>query len=399
MKLMPAVQSPVKCGILFLAVLFLPCPVRATQMLSENFESRGAWQEHVRGKGSISLVPGGVHGKCLKTVSEAQALVYYSLKLDPEKVRGKSILIRCKVRIRDVVRGPKVYSTAKIHVGIRTADRRTLNFATRFTGTADWSDKFLAVDVPEDAQEVVLDLGIQNGTGTAWYDDLTVDDGVREQAVLDIASVANSNFHDETPGDGFGFLDAGPPDLSALPLGYVRFRNVDFYIRTPARNFGRTCVVLAGRKRPQLPKRIETVIPVKMAVKRLFFLQAAAWSDPTRQRPCLQYTLRFADGRTVDIPMREGIEIGSLWAPKDLPGWKLAWETAVDGRKVGVGIAEWQNPRPDVPISWIRLSSPGDAAVPVVLAISADPAKKTAGKPGPAVPVERSTKRRRPAKR
>ncbi len=387
------------CAILLLLVLGPTGPTRAAQLLSEDFETRGAWRENVRGRGSIALAPGGVHGKCLKIVSEDQALVYYSLKLDPRKVRGKSILVRCKIRTKDVVQGPKTYSTAKVHIGVKVPDRRTLNFATRFTGTTDWRDVFLAADIPVDAREVVLDLGMQNATGTAWYDDLIVDDGVREQEILDIASVANTNFHDETPGDGIGFLDAPGPDLRALPLSYVRFHGVDFYIRTPARNFGRTCVVLAGRNRPNLPKRIETVVPVKMAVKRLFFLQAAAWCDPNRRRPCLRYTLRFDDGRTLDLPMREGVEIGALWAPVDLPGWKVAWETTVDGRKVGVGITEWRNPRPDVPISWIRLSGPGDGAVPVVLAISADPVGKKRAKSAPAAREGRPRRKRRTPKR
>jgi len=348
---------------------------QAKTLLSESFETPGAWKKTVKGKGSIALEPGGTAGKCLKTVSESQALVYYTLVLDPNKVRGKDILIRCKVRIKDVVRGPRSYSTAKLHVGVKTRDKRSLNFAQRFTGSADWHDEFLMAKIPENATHVTLDLGIQNGTGTAWYDDLTIDDGVRRQATLDIAPAANTNFHDAVPGDGYGFIDAGPPDLSRLSLGYVRLRDVDFNIRVPARNFGRTCVVLAGRKRPNLPKRIETVVPVKMTAKELFFLQAAAWCNPNLHRPCLRYTIRYADGQTIDLDMREGIEIGSLWAPADLPAWKVAWTVTSGERRVGLGITTWKNPHPDIPISWIRLSTPGDGAVPVIVAISAEPAK------------------------
>jgi hypothetical protein len=51
----------------------------------------------------------------------------------------------------------------------------------------------------------------------------------------------------------------------------------------------------------------------------------------------------------------------------------VAWTSKQDGHTVGVGVATWTNPRPTVPIRFIRLTTPGTGAVPVVFAISLDP--------------------------
>ena len=367
--------------LIFFAAAFMPAviasPASAAPIIQEHFDQLGPpWRKNIRGAGRITLASKGVSGPCLQVVSEKRALVYYTLALDPKKVNGKSILIRCKVKSANVMTGPKVYSTAKLHVGVEVPGRRSLNFAARFTGTSDWHDEFLQADIPPDARKVTLDLGIQNGTGTAWFDELVVDDGVREQNTVSIASAANTNFHDEKAGDGYGFLDDGGPDLRHFPIGPVRFDGVDFTVLSPARNFGRTCAVLAGRKYPRFPRRIETVIPVHSAGKRLYFLLAAAAGGPSHSRTCLRCTVHYQDGRSQTVDMREGIDIGDLRAPKDLPNWKVVWRDSLNGGKVGVGLSRWENPRPAVPIAWLRLSTPGNAAAPVVIAISLEPLHK-----------------------
>jgi len=341
-------------------------------ILTEDFEHPSGWKRIIRGDGTIRLVDDGVRGRCLEVVSRKNALVYFSRPLPPEQVRGKKVLIRCKVRLKDVVRGPRSYSTAKIHLRWQ-ADGRTFNAATRFVGTSDWHDEMLAVDLPPDAEKIVLDLGIQNGTGTAWYDELTVDDGVYPQRFVDLAPVANCNFIDEEAGDGIGFLDAGF-DLRALPAGGVLLLGgVPFRILSPARNFGRTCVVLRGAKRPDLPDHIETIAPVKSKVARLHFLLAAAWCDVSSRRLCLVCTVHYDDGSEVTIPFREGLNIGPLEQPQNLTEWKVAWQEKSGAVEVGLGRTTWTNPHPEKPVSWLRFSTPGNGAVPVIVAISLDP--------------------------
>ena len=356
-----------------LALLCAAAAAWGDTVLTEGFEQQGSWKKNIRGKGSIELADGGVEGKCLKVTSSENALAYYTLPLDAARVRGKRLIIRAQVKLDGVERGPEVYSTAKLHVGCRSGGT-TEHRAQRFIGTRDWHPQVLVAPIPDDAENVVLDLGIQNGNGTAWFDSLVVDDGVKEHVAVSIVTAANASYGDATADDGRGgFIDTGPLDLRGLPVADVRLGGIDFSILPPEANYGRTCIVLRGGKRPRLPARIETVLPVRAKAARLFFLQAAMWHDPSRKAPCLRYSIHYADGKSADLPMHEGTDIGAFDAPRDLANWKVAWTAKQEGRTLGLGVATWVNPRPGVPIEFIRLSTLGTGAVPIVVAISLDP--------------------------
>jgi len=361
---------------LALLVAVLSPALRAETVLKEDFEKPGQWRKNVRGKGRVELADGGVEGKCLKVTSEEAALAYYSISLDAKRLRGKRVIVRAKVKLDQVVVGRETYATAKLHLGI-TAGKETQHRAQRFVGTADWHDQILVATVPENAERIVLDLGIQNASGTAWFDSLVVDDGVREHVPISIKTAANISYRDDKAGDERGgFLDAGPVDLRRPPVGDVRLAGVDFYVMLPDENYGRTCIALRGENRPDLPAKIEAVLPVDRKASRVFFLQAAVWSNPRRKLPCLIYTIHYADGAEVHVPLCENVDVGAFRDPKELRNWKPAWTCKQGGRTLGLGVATWENRRLDVPIRFIRLRTPGRGPVPVVVAVSIDPKLK-----------------------
>jgi len=352
-------------------LMFLLLTTLSTQarvVLRESFDQPGAWKKNIKGAGTVALVPGGVSGSCVKVSTKANALVYYSLTLDPAQVRGKRLFVRAKVKLDDVTQGEKSYAMAKLHIGAAVAGT-VQNFAQRFVGTRDWHDQALAAEIPKDATRVVLDLGIQNGNGTAWFDDLVIHDGQTRYTCLDIRPAANASHA------GSAFVGKGIPTLAALPTGLVQFADVDFRILHPDENYGRTCILLRGEKRPDLPARLDTVIPVGKKAAKLIFLHAAAWPKEGVCGECLTYTVQFQDGRSVDAPIRECLEVGSVLAPKERPNWKLAWTARDKAGRLGLGVCTWENPHPDIPIRSIRLSTPGTSAVPIVVAISLDPPK------------------------
>ena len=98
--------------------------------------------------------------------------------------------------------------------------------------------------------------------------------------------------------------------------------------------------------------------------------------DPEFVRDPYARWKELQDGKSVEAPMREGVDIGSLEDPKDLPNWKVAWTGKRDDKTIGIGVTTWNNPRPDVPIKFIRLSTSGTGAMPIVIAISLDPKAK-----------------------
>ena len=217
-------------------------------VLVDDFESQApGWTKNVKGKGTVEIVPGGVKGNCLRIESREKALAYYTTMLPLAEVKGKRLVIRAKVKLENVVRGDRIYAEAKLHALIRYRDKKRAprNIATRFRGTADWHDQLMIVEVPDDAASVQLDLGIQNGDGVVWYDDLKVDDGVKNQICVNLRNITNTCREDISPKSGYGgFIDAGELDLRDFPAGDWKFDDTDFYLMTDTEQFGRSCVVL-----------------------------------------------------------------------------------------------------------------------------------------------------------
>jgi len=356
----------------------------AAPILVAGFEALApGWKKGVSGKGTVTIVPGGVKGNCLRIEARDKVTSYYTTMLPLAKVKGKRVIVRAKVKLDNVVRGDKVYCEAKLHALIRFQNKKRAprNVATRFRGTVDWHDQIMIVEVPDDAASVQLDLGIQSGDGVVYYDNLIVDDGVKDQICVNLENLTNTCRQDFSPKPGYGgFLDAGNLDLHTFSGGDVRFGGVDFYVMADSEAYGRSCIVLAGAERPGLPARTPAVAPVKAKAKGLFLLHTAAWSDLGSKRVCLFVDVTYGDGRTHTITVREGIDVGRFGAPATCPNWQLAWTGKWSRGKLGIGVSQWPLPHPDAQIAHLQFRSPGDAAVPVVLAVSLDPLGKPSTK-------------------
>ncbi|MDH7570705.1 MAG: hypothetical protein QHJ73_14085 [Armatimonadota bacterium] len=357
----------------WLLLLATFCPAaRADVLLREDFETQGEWRFNATGKAMVSLVDGGRQGKCVKTEADG-GTAYYTRQLKTEQVAGRKITVRCWVRLENVRQGPQVYSTAKIHIGARVGGN-TLNFADRWVGTTGWQERVLVADLPENVEQVVLDLGIQGGYGVAYYDDLVVEDDQRPYTALSILPAANTSRSDGVAGDGQGgFLDTGFTDLRALPEGEQVLGGIPFTIPAPGANLGVNCIALRGKERPTLPDVTPAPIVVGRKARALYFLHAAGWAREHAEDPCAFYEVTYADGSKENIPIREGVEVFRLDAPRDLPGCKVAWKARTwEGNTVGLGIFRWENPHPDVPIQSLSVRSTGTAAALVLVAVTAE---------------------------
>lgn len=346
----------------------------AAAILTEDFEAPGKWKKIVKGKGSIEIVANGHQGKCVKIESKDKALVYYVRPIDPKLIAGKKLMVRAKVKLDNVVKGDRSYARAKLKI-MAHAGKKRINLAYNFDGNQNWHDRVFMPDVPGNITRAELQVGIQNGTGTAYFDSLTIDDGSMLQHALDLRIAANAAYAGTVANFGSGQIVETPIDLTLAPKPYWRFAGADFQLMLPMQNYGRNCIILAGQRCPDLPKVIESVIRVDTKALRLFFLQAALGVDPSRGEPCLVYEVRYEDGKSAEVAMREGVDIGAIDSPTDLPNWKVGWQTKKDDREIGLGVATWANPRPTVKIDYIRVSTSGAGAVPVVVAVSLSPTK------------------------
>ena len=190
---------------------------------------------------------------------------------------------------------------------------------------------------------------------------------------VSIAGSANMAFADDVAGDRRGgWFDQGSSNAFApMPLGRHVFAGVPFDIADPAGNDGRAAIVLYGTNRDFFP--VETPeIAVGLQAETLYFLHAYGW-DETPGTPVLTYRVRYADGHTADFVCRARREIGPWHGAQVATEAKLAIEADnITLGKVNLQCARWTNPRPGVEIAGVTPVSAKSAAVPAVVAITAE---------------------------
>ncbi len=158
--------------------------------------------------------------------------------------------------------------------------------------------------------------------------------------------------------------------LKDLPAGPQTFRGIPFEILDPAKNNGRSFVVLKGRKKPSFPEGV--LLPAgNLKAKELFFLQTCRWGGTASDVVAAEYDILYQDGLSVTIPMRVGMELTNFWGADDTPKSFLAWWHKYRNAEMGVNLFPWMNPRPDVPIQSILFKSLSRMPVPILLAITA----------------------------
>ena len=170
--------------------------------------------------------------------------------------------------------------------------------------------------------------------------------------------------------------------MRMMPLGRVAGPGELFFdVIDPAENGGKSCIVLAGTERRYFPRAAEK-IAVNRKFSRLFFLHTAAWGG---QPEAGWYRIRYVDGKTVDIPLVGGKNIGDWWNPGRLPMAQVGVSCKNPaGYNVGAYIMEWENPRPETEIASFDFLSPlfregteinwrpDTTAVPILIAVTGE---------------------------
>lgn len=188
---------------------------------------------------------------------------------------------------------------------------------------------------------------------------------------IDLRPFANSLYWDNTAGDGKGgwtdqgkdnSLDSVPWDpevLLGVPCDFIRFDM----------NGDKSCIILHSKsvKIPR-PSAVND-IPVNAKVSRLFFFHTAAWVG--NDTPVMTYRIRYASGRTVDIPVVAGRNIGNWWISYAPPSLRkhIAWKN-MDGK--GIYLYCWENPDPSEEVRSIDLLSANNESVGIVIGITAE---------------------------
>ncbi len=200
---------------------------------------------------------------------------------------------------------------------------------------------------------------------------------------IDLRSCVTTSFADEKEGDRQGgWFDQGTNDFRAMPLGRQFAGGVPFDIIDPAKNGGRSCIVLRGGMRPYFPASVEG-IRVDGKFSRLFFLHTAAWAFTGRSPGC--YRIRYENGQQEEFRLVGSVNIGDWWNIAPLPEAKTGIVvTGSGGHTVGSYVAAWENPHPDWKIVSVDFLSaeaargtgvdwlPGESPVPALIALTGE---------------------------
>ncbi len=335
--------SPPQHGTSASAATVLYCP----------FDSLRGWSVRTVGATTAAIVENSDRSRCVE-VASSRGTVLLSRELPLADVRGGSLTVTCSVKSQQIVRGPQLSSTGKLHLAIRTPQGIDHHYA-RFTGTADWHQEAFTVDVPADAQRVLLNVGLESCFGRAWFDRLIVRTDRRGVHPLDLSHVANA--------------DHGQLQLAAFPEGSVKWQNVPFQIIEPAQPQDPDCLRLKGIEHPDWPATTAAPIPVNTSATAIYILHGALAKQGTSDSPCVMWNATFLGGHTEGFSVFQGREIGAVGETEDLQNWRVAWRRPdSSGKPVTFGVTRWTvyNTAPILSLSCQAYHG----ASPVILAVT-----------------------------
>lgn len=143
-------------------------------------------------------------------------------------------------------------------------------------------------------------------------------------ANFDLGKAANRGFIDETDADGKGgWTDQGrEKDLGSLTPGVKQVGNYSFHVIDPAKNGGRSCIMLGGVQRPNLPLTATVDAPGE-TFRYLYLVHSAAWCLNSNQIGSV--TACYEDGGKQEFPVRNKIEIFDWTGGGLQDNCRIAW--------------------------------------------------------------------------
>ncbi|MBV9848394.1 MAG: cellulase family glycosylhydrolase [Armatimonadetes bacterium] len=107
-------------------------------------------------------------------VAQGAGTTTVSIPLPVARMRGTRVNVRAMIRAEAVATPPQVYNGVKLMLVIVTPSGRQYPARMNLWGTFDWRPEAFQAVIPSDATEAVLVLGVEQTTGTAWFDDVRV---------------------------------------------------------------------------------------------------------------------------------------------------------------------------------------------------------------------------------
>lgn len=194
---------------------------------------------------------------------------------------------------------------------------------------------------------------------------LEIEEKPYTSTTLNLRSAANMAFADDKAGDRVGgWTDQGAEnDLRMLPVGRQRWQGVEFDIIDPARNRGKSCIVLSGPSRDYFPKSVSAEQNGERG-NFLYLLHALAW--PSNLKEIGTVKVCYRDGSSTTIPVTGNVDVGNWWIPAPRRNGELVWTG--ENRSAYVGLYRSVYPIEDKPIQRVEFTSTGRSVWGIVAA-------------------------------
>lgn len=188
--------------------------------------------------------------------------------------------------------------------------------------------------------------------------ELTIEEKPYSSFPLDLRKAANMGFSDDTAGDGKGgWTDQGPEnDLRKLPVGRRKLGGIEFDIIDPARNGGRSCLMMAGRERPGFARSAVCEVPAGTRAGYLYLLHATAWAD---NMAVGTVRIRYADGDSSEITVMGNSDVGNWWTPSHRVNADVVWQN--ENKSAYVGLYRSRFPLKKKPVARIEFHAGGSS--------------------------------------
>ncbi|MCL2622990.1 MAG: glycoside hydrolase family 5 protein [Planctomycetaceae bacterium] len=129
------------------------------------------------GQSGVSFEPSGTDQpvlKVLRTETQGAGSVSVTTELPPEPFCGKRVSVTARLKAEKVSQPPNAWNGVKCMLHIVSPDGDKWLQKDNLVGTWDWQNVEFIAAIPPDATRVQLILGLENVTGTAWFDEITI---------------------------------------------------------------------------------------------------------------------------------------------------------------------------------------------------------------------------------
>ncbi len=99
---------------------------------------------------------------------------YVRRPLPVEQIRGTKLGVQCRIRADRVAKPPQTWNGVKCMVHTLSPSGPRWRHPSQLWGTFDWREVNFVAEIPPDATEAWLVLGLESTHGRAWFDDLQV---------------------------------------------------------------------------------------------------------------------------------------------------------------------------------------------------------------------------------